>query len=242
MALQVALQTPSCKKMKETVTRCWNIPPFLPLRLGVCSRSRDWPPPDPDTDLYTPSQVKLAYPDAREVQAVVRKHAVRPVVLGLAQARALCATLGAPELAAAIEPDSAAGGGLFRTLQSDGTASAAYFVGWLRAQEAAARLHARMAAAFPGQALLEQHEQTFRFSIPDDNGLTLSAIFGTVEGARDELGIVEYTVSQTSLEQVFNGFAAQQGEETGPVRGLGAHAAVDVGDGAKARAGPWSND
>ena len=30
----------------------------------------------------------------------------------------------------------------------------------------------------------------------------------------------EYGVSETSLEQIFNNFASQQEEETGPVRGM----------------------
>ena len=33
-------------------------------------------------------------------------------------------------------------------------------------------------------------------------------------------GWQEYGVSETTLEQIFNQFAAQQEEETGPVRGL----------------------
>ncbi len=55
-----------------------------------------------------------------------------------------------------------------------------------------------------------------------------------LEGSRN-LGVETYTLGQTSLEQVFNTFAAQQEEETGIARGFGtaietrrsAHAAAE---------------
>lgn len=36
----------------------------------------------------------------------------------------------------------------------------------------------------------------------------------------DELGVGEYSLSQISLEQIFNGFAAQQQEEQGRAAGM----------------------
>jgi hypothetical protein len=38
-------------------------------------------------------------------------------------------------------------------------------------------------------------------------------IFGAIESAKVELQLQGYSVSQTSLEQIFNQFAAQQEEE-----------------------------
>ena len=43
----------------------------------------------------------------------------------------------------------------------------------------------------------------------------LSKIFGSIETNKKNLNIHEYSISQTSLEQIFNYFAAQQEEETG---------------------------
>lgn len=40
-----------------------------------------------------------------------------------------------------------------------------------------------------------------------------SGIFGSIESAKYELKLEGYSVSQTSLEQIFNQFAAQQEEE-----------------------------
>ena len=45
------------------------------------------------------------------------------------------------------------------------------------------------------------HGSKLYFSIPKQN-IPLSAMFGVIEDAKDRLGILEYSLSQTSLEQV----------------------------------------
>ncbi len=46
-----------------------------------------------------------------------------------------------------------------------------------------------------------RHGSKLYFSIPTQ-AIPLSAMFGAVEAAKDRLGIQEYSLSQTSLEQV----------------------------------------
>lgn len=41
-----------------------------------------------------------------------------------------------------------------------------------------------------------------------------------IESEKTRLSIQEYSLSQTSLEQIFNHFAAQQDEEKGQIRGM----------------------
>jgi len=48
---------------------------------------------------------------------------------------------------------------------------------------------------------------------------TLSMLFGLFEANRVALFVEEYSVSQTSLEQIFNRFASQQEEKTGHAHG-----------------------
>ena len=45
----------------------------------------------------------------------------------------------------------------------------------------------------------------------------LGQMFGAIENNKDQLHIQDYSISQTSLEQIFNQFAAQQDEEKGVV-------------------------
>lgn len=49
----------------------------------------------------------------------------------------------------------------------------------------------------------------------DNQRRKLSTMFGAIESNKERLRIQEYSISQTSLEQIFNSFAAQQEEETG---------------------------
>ena len=48
----------------------------------------------------------------------------------------------------------------------------------------------------------------------------LAPMFGTMERAKDELGIENYSISQTTLESIFNAFAAKQKEETETAPGM----------------------
>jgi ATP-binding cassette, subfamily A (ABC1), member 3 len=45
-------------------------------------------------------------------------------------------------------------------------------------------------------------------------------MFGVIESNKDRLKIQEYSIAQTSLEQIFNQFAALQDEERGAAAGI----------------------
>jgi len=60
-------------------------------------------------------------------------------------------------------------------------------------------------------------------SVFAEDGVTkrsLSSLFGLIESHKAALSILDYSISQTSLEQIFNQFAAQQEEETGAAAGI----------------------
>ncbi len=44
--------------------------------------------------------------------------------------------------------------------------------------------------------------------------LSVARVFEAIETKKGSLGVLDYSVSQTSLEQIFNMFASQQTEET----------------------------
>jgi hypothetical protein len=56
-------------------------------------------------------------------------------------------------------------------------------------------------------------------------GLKLGAVFALVEANKMALGVQEYSVSGTSLEQIFLSFAQTQTEEAAEVRGVAANLA-----------------
>ena len=75
---------------------------------------------------------------------------------------------------------------------------------------------------FGGFVLRERQNARVRVEIdavdPATNGKRrFAAMFAAVEAKKVDLRIQEYSIAQTSLEQIFNQFAAQQEEEKGVV-------------------------
>jgi len=64
-------------------------------------------------------------------------------------------------------------------------------------------------STFPGSILKDIHEGLVHYQIVDPS-VTLGRLFGTMESVRERLNIEDYSVSQTTLEQVFINFARAQ--------------------------------
>jgi hypothetical protein len=73
-------------------------------------------------------------------------------------------------------------------------------------------LHQFMSLTFPGSKLEEEHLTRVKYSVPV-NDFTLSQVFGALEEERERLGLEDYSVSQSTLEQVFLSLANGQPEE-----------------------------
>ncbi|CAL8378085.1 unnamed protein product, partial [Boreogadus saida] len=63
--------------------------------------------------------------------------------------------------------------------------------------------------SFPGCVLKEKHHNTLQYQLPYRQG-ALSAVFGQFTRQQQRLGIEDYSVSQTTLDQVFVNFAKHQ--------------------------------
>ena len=59
-----------------------------------------------------------------------------------------------------------------------------------------------MENAFKGAQLVENHDLVYRYEIPQQ-GLSLSDVFANLEENKEELKVEDYSISQTSLEQIF---------------------------------------
>mmetsp|Transcript_92574 Transcript_92574/g.146359 ORF Transcript_92574/g.146359 Transcript_92574/m.146359 type:complete len:138 (-) Transcript_92574:43-456(-) len=94
------------------------------------------------------------------------------------------------------------------------------FVEWWTMEDRAESLNAFLQANFPGTIPIERHDRTLRFRLPASCPEGLAGVFRCLEVARVDQDVEDYGISQTSLEQIFNEFASQQQEETGPVQGL----------------------
>ena len=63
---------------------------------------------------------------------------------------------------------------------------------------------------FPQSILKDVHQNMVHYYIPSDSELTWALIFGTIEKNKIRLHIEDYSISQTTLEQVFINFARSQ--------------------------------
>ena len=70
-----------------------------------------------------------------------------------------------------------------------------------------------MSSAFPGCQLKAVHNNLLEYSINDDS-LTWSQIFGRIERAKNRVNIEDYSIGQTTLEQIFLTFARKQRESS----------------------------
>lgn len=69
-----------------------------------------------------------------------------------------------------------------------------------------------MSLKFPNSRLEEEHMTRLKYCIPVKD-LSLSQVFGALEGEKERLGLEDYSVSQSTLEQVFLSLANGQSLE-----------------------------
>jgi hypothetical protein len=111
------------------------------------------------------------------------------------------------------------------TFSQDGTIPLSSLSSWLFLEEKMDQLFSFIQTNFGPFQVRERQIAKVRveISVFKEDGITmrpLSTLFGLIERNKEELGIMDYSISQTSLEQIFNQFAAQQEEETGAVAGI----------------------
>jgi len=152
------------------------------------------------------------HPLAAQVQAITKE--------GIQQA---CEAFGDMSRAQQIGPDNDASWPVWSVMERQGSVQNKVFAEWWMGEDRVAALAGFMQHHFPRSMLVERHEGLLRYRIPATN-LALASVFELIEGQKAALSILEYSVSQTTLEQIFNQFASQQEEEQGGARGINAAA------------------
>ncbi|CAM9274541.1 unnamed protein product, partial [Hapterophycus canaliculatus] len=124
----------------------------------------------------------------------------------------------APELEAEIS-STGRGAGIYHAIANHGHVAVRELATWICVERKCSKVIAFMQENFAGVVMREKQNAKMRFEFPPQEKQTLAQMFGFVEKEREALCIGEYALSQTSLEQVFNGFAAKQEEELGHAAG-----------------------
>ena len=112
------------------------------------------------------------------------------------------------------------GNDLHSVLESHSTVGIKHVAQWCLLEVVYDEISLFLATKFGEYIQRERQPNKLRVEIsarlPDGSPRLLSGIFGALEGSKGRLQIQEYSIAQTSLEQIFNGFAAMQEEEQGP--------------------------
>jgi TM2 domain-containing membrane protein YozV len=73
----------------------------------------------------------------------------------------------------------------------------------LRTPDAVEEAKAFVGSTFPGAVIVDEHATLLNFEIPKTSITRLSSAFATLEEAKQPLQVVDYALSQSTLEQVF---------------------------------------
>lgn len=132
----------------------------------------------------------------------------------------ICEQLGDSSMMSEIHPDGN-GWMIYASVNGsdDRTVSVEEFTQWWTDEQQIKGALNYIHQTFEAAELIERQSNLLSFKLPPQN-MKLGEMFGWLENAKSFLSIQEYALSQTSLEQVFNYFAAQQEEERNTARGM----------------------
>ncbi|GFY96206.1 ATP-binding cassette A1 [Actinidia rufa] len=97
---------------------------------------------------------------------------------------------------------------LSEQLARDGGIPLPIFSEWWLAKEKFSTIDAFILSSFPGATFQGCNGLSVKYQLPYGEDLSLADVFGHLERNRDVLGIAEYSISQSTLETIFNHFAA----------------------------------
>ncbi|GLD97436.1 hypothetical protein PINS_up006120 [Pythium insidiosum] len=168
--------------------------------------------------------VKMSAPQPHELQEVMERlfgHHSGAVTANDLEDK--CHAFGNASLASRIEAGHPTGYSLAAAMDRDGFIRAEAFAAWCMEETRFDELDGFLRRSFGdvNVQIMERQNDFCRFKLRGSNDqLKLSKVFALVEDIKTRMHIREYSVSQTTLEQIFNYFAAQQAEEKGVARGM----------------------
>lgn len=93
-------------------------------------------------------------------------------------------------------------------LMRDGGIPLPVFSEWWLTKEKFAVIESFILSSFPGASFQGCNGLSVKYQLPFGEELSLAEAFGHIERNRTQLGIAEYSISQSTLETIFNHFAA----------------------------------
>ncbi|XP_027188413.1 ABC transporter A family member 1 isoform X3 [Cicer arietinum] len=97
---------------------------------------------------------------------------------------------------------------LSEQLFRDGGIPLPVFSEWWLSKQKFSEIDSFILSSFRGARCQGHNGLSIRYQLPYDEEFSLADVFGLLEGNRERLGIAEYSISQSTLETIFNHFAA----------------------------------
>uniref|UniRef100_A0A2P2LAL7 ABC transporter A family member 1 isoform X1 n=1 Tax=Rhizophora mucronata TaxID=61149 RepID=A0A2P2LAL7_RHIMU len=97
---------------------------------------------------------------------------------------------------------------LAEQLLRDGGLPLPTFCEWWLAKKKFSGIDSFIRSSFPGATFQGCNGLSIKYQLPYQEGLSLADVFGHLEQNRNQLRIAEYSISQSTLETIFNHFAA----------------------------------
>ncbi|KAF1336800.1 Abc transporter a family member 1, partial [Globisporangium splendens] len=173
--------------------------------------------------------VKLATLTPEELHEMVDQHfGGGDTYLTPADLKEKCRSFGNAKLAERVVASHPTGYNLAAAMERDGFVRAEAFCSWCVEETRFDVLNDFLKKSFgaDGVVVMERQNDFCRLKLRGSNDqLKLSKVFALVESVKTTMHVREYSVSQTTLEQIFNQFASQQAEEQGVARGMYQNAA-----------------
>jgi hypothetical protein len=91
---------------------------------------------------------------------------------------------------------------IFEAAQATGSVRLSNFVTYVHTMQFGWKVVTLLSKNFKKVELIEQCSDFFKFRIPRE-GKTIGTVFGLIEDQKQVCNIAEYSVNQTSLEQIF---------------------------------------
>ncbi|XP_022745140.1 ABC transporter A family member 1-like isoform X3 [Durio zibethinus] len=105
-------------------------------------------------------------------------------------------------------PDGLFGEQLSEQLVRDGGIPLPIFSEWWLTKEKFSAIDSFIVSSFPGATFQGCNGLSVKYQLPYREGHSLADVFGHLERNRNQLGIAEYSISQSTLETIFNHFAS----------------------------------
>mmetsp|Transcript_5406 Transcript_5406/g.5529 ORF Transcript_5406/g.5529 Transcript_5406/m.5529 type:complete len:1838 (-) Transcript_5406:556-6069(-) len=131
------------------------------------------------------------------------------------QLQSVMESIGSSKLLPRISIDST-GADLRAALNISNTVTIKQLASWILLENRTDNYLGFLENTYPGSIVREIQGSKVRVEVPfllDGVPRKLSSMFGMMEREKENLHIREYSIAQTSLEQIFNFFASQQSEE-----------------------------